>query len=79
MEERGKLGDMRYSVIQFIDDSVHDYVVLLRTTNPKVAIDKVKRLWEQGKKAQIMREVLQTVDATFLVHHKHTEDTPKSS
>lgn len=66
MEEKGKLGDMRYSVIQFIDDSVHDYVVLLRTTNPNVAKDKVKRLWEQGKKAQLMREILQNVDVTFI-------------
>lgn len=66
MEEKGKLGDMRYSVIQFIDDSVHDYVVLLRTTNPNVAKDKVKRLWEQGKKAQVMREILQNVDVTFI-------------
>ena len=66
MEEKGKLGDMRYSVIQFIDDSVHDYVVLLRTTNPKVAIDKVKRLWEQGKKAQLKREVLHSVDVSFV-------------
>jgi hypothetical protein len=66
MEEKGKLGDMRYSVIQFIDDSVHDYVVLLRTTDMKVAKDKVKRLWEQGKKAQLMREVLQNVDVSFV-------------
>ena len=72
------LDKTKYLVVQYWEDT-DKYCIVLRTTDEKVARDKVRRLWEQGKKAQIMREVLQTVDATFLVHHKHTEDTPESS
>lgn len=59
------LDKTTYLVIQYLDDT-DKYRIVLRTTNPNVAKDKVKCLWEQGKKAQLKREVLHSVDVTFI-------------
>jgi len=59
------LDKTKYLVVQYWEDT-DKYCIVLRTTNPNVAKDKVKRLWEQGKKAQLKREVLHSVDVSFI-------------
>lgn len=55
------LDKTKYLVVQYWEDT-DKYCIVLRTTDEKVARDKVRRLWEQGKKAQLKREVIQDIE-----------------
>ena len=47
VKETHKIGEDLFFVIQYMNSSLDEYVIVLRTTDEQVARDKVKRMWDK--------------------------------
>mgnify|MGYP003115720279 FL=1 len=59
VKETHKIGEDLFFVIQYMNSSLDEYVIVLRTTDEQVARDKVKRMWDKDISAQIKKVVYQ--------------------
>ena len=58
VKETHKIGEDLFFVIQYMNSSLDEYVIVLRTTDEQVARDKVKRMWDKDISAQIKESCL---------------------
>ena len=61
VKETHKIGEDLFLVIQYMNSSLDEYAIVLRTTDEQVARDKVKRMWDKDISAQIKKVVYQDV------------------
>ena len=59
VKETHKIGEDLFFVIQYMNSSLDEYVIVLGTTDEQVARDKVKRMWDKDISAQIKKVVYQ--------------------
>lgn len=59
IKETHKIGEDLFFVIQYMNSSLDEYVIVLRTTDEQVARDKVRRMWDKDISAQIKKVVYQ--------------------